>query len=124
MVASLVSWMLADPGRQERRLRPVAEVVERGRPVRFRWAGDSMPARVPITFGEDTVQVADTLRFDAGGHAEVALAPGTWQFASEAGGGLVVVERYNAELLPGPVTPLLAFFRPAFLAFRLHLRGP
>lgn len=105
MIADAVSWLLVVRDRDGTVARPVASVVERGRPVVFRWTGAGAPTPTPITFALDSVERSDTLRFGTDGVASVALPVGKHHFTLAGGGsGDVMVERFSQELVPSPVT--------------------
>ena len=62
---------------------PLRPVVANGRPLVFEWTGAGAARAVPIDFSGHGV--ADTLRFDGAGRAEVWLAPGSWRYRLEGG---------------------------------------
>ena len=76
LVADATAWLLASPDSAASLVRPVAIVTQRGRPVRFRWAGAGAPIATEIVFGERDGARRDTLRFDGSGEARVALEVG------------------------------------------------
>jgi hypothetical protein len=111
LVAALADWLLGDRGAGSReRAVPVAPEVPNGLPIAWRWtgAGDPRPLVVELQ-GEGATARTDTLRFDAGGRAELRLPPASAYRYALAGGserGLVVTEEYSDEWRPAP--PVLA----------------
>lgn len=105
LIADAASWLLAAPGSDGARAVPVAPVTERGRPVRFRWSGNGAATPIALRLEHNGVTRRDTLRFDGGGEAILALPVGRYRYLLDGGGsGSVAVEPYSAELLPAPVT--------------------
>jgi hypothetical protein len=105
VVAGAAAWLLAAPGREGARAVPVAPVTQRGRPVRFRWIAATAAATLPVRLERDGEALLDTLRFDGGGEATLALGVGRYRFSLEGGGsGSFAVEPFSDELLPAPVT--------------------
>jgi hypothetical protein len=89
-------------------------------PLAWRWSGNGEPRDVTVSFGVNAAQRVDTLRFDAGGRAQLVLPPGVYRYAaSDAGSvgggaerGVVAVDIYSDEwrpavpvLTPQPGTP-------------------
>ncbi len=100
LIGATVTWLLGAPDTARGPAHPVRPVVTNGRPLIFEWTGAGAARAVPVVFSGDA-SVADTLRFDGAGRAEVWLAPGTWRYRLEGGTqGLVAVEQYSEELLP------------------------
>lgn len=105
MIAAATSWLLASPATDGTQARPVTPVTQRGRAVRFRWAGVGAATAVAITLSDGTVTRADTLRFDGSGEAALALPPGKYHYMLAGGGqGSIGVEPFADELVPGAVT--------------------
>lgn len=107
LVAETASWLLGAPPRDVASAVPVDPVTQRGRPLRFRFTGDSATGVLPVTFENADTTLVDTLRFDADGMAGVALPVGRYRYriadepvATEG----VAVEPYADELLPAPIT--------------------
>lgn len=104
-VAVTTSWLLGGTDSLAGVAVPVAHVVQNARPLLFRWVGPGNPSDVPIQFHSAQAVVADTLSFDGTGRARVWLAVGRYRYATPDGfGGLVAVEPYSNEWLPGSVT--------------------
>ena len=100
LVGATVTWLLGAPDTARGPAHPVRPVVTNGRPLVFEWTGAGAARAVPVVFSGEA-SVADTLRFDGAGRAEVWLATGTWRYRLEGGTqGLVAVEQYSDELLP------------------------
>jgi len=105
LIAAATSWLLASPGTDGTRARPVAPVTQRGRAIRFRWTGVGVAAPVAIALEDGTVTRNDTLRFDGNGEATVVLGPGKYRYTLAGGGqGSVGVEPFADEIVPGAVT--------------------
>jgi len=106
LVAGLTDWLLAGGAGSRERFVPVTDVVPNGLPVSWRWsgAGESRDVVLSLTTGHGRQQ--DTLRFDAGGRAELWLPPGEYRYAAVEGPerGLVVVDSYSDEWRPAPVS--------------------
>jgi len=105
-VASSVTWLLGrTQGVDAGLAQPVRPVVERDEPIVFQWTGPDAPTELPITLMASDSSRTDTLRFDGAGRATLPLGVGGWQYTLAGGGsGLIAVEAYSSELLPGPVT--------------------
>jgi hypothetical protein len=101
LVASSVSWLLGGAEAGAGRARLLRDVVERGRPATFEWAGSGTPDPTPVELtGGGGVQ-RDTLVFDGAGRADLLLPPGTWRYRLTGGGeGTLAVEEFSTELLP------------------------
>ena len=105
LIAAAVSWLLASPESDGAWARPVAPVTQRGRAIRFRWAGAGPASPVAITLSDGTVARSDTLRFDGQGEAALIAGPGKYHYTLAGGGqGLVGVEPFADEIVPGAVT--------------------
>ncbi len=111
LIAALTDWLLgAGAGRTERAV-PVTLETPNGLPLAWRWTGAGEPRPLPVDLQGEGGLRRDTLRFDAGGRAELRLAPGTYRYAlgSSTGAnerGVVVVEEYSDEWRPA--TPVLS----------------
>jgi hypothetical protein len=106
LVAALADWLLGARGAGSReRAVPVTLEVPNGLPIAWRWtgAGDPRPLVAELQ-GEGATARTDTLRFDAGGRAELRLPPGAYRYALAGGPerGLVVTEEYSDEWRPAP----------------------
>ncbi len=113
LVAALSDWLLAGGEGRREKFAPVTYEVPNGMPLVWRWTGAGAPQDAPLSLWEGGRERRDTLRFDAGGRAELTLAPGVYRYAAavppSAGGGergLVAVETYSDEWRPA--TPALA----------------
>jgi hypothetical protein len=110
LVAGLVDWLLAEGAGSGGRLLPVTYEVPNGLPSLWRWTGSGEPRNVVVSLTADGGQRVDTLRFDAGGRAELRLPPGLYRYAASDGGGtergVVAVDAYSDEWRP--VVPVLA----------------
>jgi hypothetical protein len=110
LVASLVDWLLdtggGGTGARDRAV-PEARVVANGLPVRWRWTDPDVsgpPAGLEIRLDGPGGTRSDTLRFDAGGRAELRLPPGVYRYRLGGGQpGVVAVETYSDEWRPRPV---------------------
>jgi hypothetical protein len=120
LVAGLVDWLLTHGAGSGERFVPVAYEVPNGMPLAWRWTGNGERRDVTVSFGVNAAQRVDTLRFDAGGRAQLVLPPGVYRYAaSDAGSvgggaerGVVAVDIYSDEwrpavpvLTPQPGTP-------------------
>src|SRR5207247_347975 len=106
-MAGLVDWLLAEGAGSRERFVPVTYEVPNGLPLVWRWTGAGAPQDAALSLWEGGRERRDTLRFDAGGRAELRLAPGVYRYAAaappSAGGGergLVAVEMYSDEWRP------------------------
>jgi hypothetical protein len=103
LVAGMVDWLLGEQGagRRERAV-PVTLEVPNGLPLIWRWTGADDPRSLAILM--EGGANADTLRFDAGGRAELLLPPGVYRYALSGGPerGVVAVENYSDEWIPRP----------------------
>jgi len=107
LVAGLTDWLLEKgEGRGERFL-PITYDVPNGMPTVWRWAGSGAARDVVLSLTTDNRQRVDTLRFDAGGRAELRLPPSAYRYAVADGPehGLVIVDDYSDEWRPA--TPVL-----------------
>ena len=102
LVGVLTDWLLGGEAGRGERFVPVTYEVANGLPLVWRWTGKSGPEDAVLTLRGPTGARTDTLHFDAGGHAELRLAPGTYRYAAAGGGdrGLVAVEAYSDEWRP------------------------
>ena len=104
LVAGLVDWLLEQGAGSGERFAPVTYETPNGMPLQWRWTGKGEPREVVISLTADQVQRVDTLRFDAGGRAELRLPPGLYRYAAtdraSAERGLVVVDTYSDEWRP------------------------
>ena len=105
LVAGLTDWLLAGGERREERFLPVATVTPNGLPVQWRWTAAGEPRAVVLSLTSARGRQQDTLRFDAGGRAELWLPPGVYRYAAAEGPerALVVVDTYSDEWRPAPV---------------------
>jgi hypothetical protein len=107
LVAGLVDWLLAEGAGSGERFHPVAYEVPNGLPSLWKWTGSGEPRNVVVSLTADGRQRVDTLRFDAGGRAELWLPPGVYRYAAgdaTSGGaerGVVAVDTYSDEWRPG-----------------------
>ncbi|HEY3279438.1 MAG TPA: hypothetical protein VGJ83_02915 [Gemmatimonadales bacterium] len=104
LVAAVADWLLAERGAgRGERAAPVTLEVPNGLPLVWRWTGggDERPLVVELRDETGAARI-DTLRFDAGGHAELLLPPGAYRYALAGGPerGLVAVEEYSDEWRP------------------------
>ena len=106
LVAGLVDWLLAAGAASGERFLPVAYEVPNGMPSLWKWTGSGEPRNVVVSLTADGGQRVDTLRFDAGGRAELRLPPAVYRYAPADGGaggterGVVVVDTYSDEWRP------------------------
>jgi hypothetical protein len=120
VVASGIDWLLGSGVGREMPLVVVEHAVARGEAIVFRWVGSEVPERVDVTFTTENTEGTEELMFDAAGEARVLLAPGFWRWRSAHGSGMVAVEQYSPELVPGPVTVQSA---PAVAAYGTRMSG-
>ncbi len=103
VVAALVDWLLRERGAgNPQRAAPVALEAPNGLPIVWRWTSPDTSRALAITLRSDDTTRTDTLRFDAGGRAELLLPPGVYRYALTGGPeqGVVAVETYSDEWLP------------------------
>jgi len=109
LVAGLVDWLLSEGAGSGERFHPVTYETPNGIPVVWRWTGAGEPRNVVVSLTADEGRRVDTLRFDAGGRAELRLPPGVYRYAASDGGGaergIVAVDTYSDEWRP--VVPVL-----------------
>jgi len=111
LVAGLVDWLLEQGAGSGKRFVPVTYETPNGMPLQWRWTGKGEPRDVVIALAADQGQRVDTLRFDAGGRAELRLPPGVYRYAASEGEGaergVVAVDAYSDEWRPAVpvVTP-------------------
>ena len=110
LVAGLVDWLLEKGAGSRERFLPVTYEVPNGMPVLWRWTGSGEPRDVVVSLARNAAPRVDTLRFDAGGRAELRLPPGVYRYAASDGGGaergIVAVDTYSDEWRPA--VPVLA----------------
>jgi hypothetical protein len=103
LVAALVDWLLGERG-AGRRERAVLESLEvpNGLPIVWHWSSPDAARPLAVTLRSTDTTRIDTLRFDAGGRAELLLPPGIYRYALGGGPeqGVVAVETYSDEWLP------------------------
>jgi len=105
LVAGLTDWLLAGGTGSGERFVPVTTVTANGLPLQWRWTAAGEPRDVVLSLATVRGQQQDTLRFDAGGRAELWLPPGQYRYAAAEGPerGLVAVDTYSDEWRPAPV---------------------
>jgi len=104
LVAAITTWLLAAPDTVAGRALPVRGVVERARPLLFRWQAPTAPEPTTITLVLGETSLRDTLRFDGQGLARLWLPVGAYRYSlGGSGAGVVAVEPYSDEWLPRPV---------------------
>jgi hypothetical protein len=107
LIAGLADWLLGEQGAASReRAVPVAREVPSGLPLVWQWIGGGEPQVLAISLQSDSGARTDTLRFDAGGRAELALPPGVYRYVIGGGSerGVVAVETYSDEYRPRAAT--------------------
>ena len=102
LMASLADWLLAQGAGSGERFLPVTYETPNGMPSVWRWAGSDAPRDIVLSLAADGRQRVDTLRFDAGGRAEMRLPPGAYRYSAPEGPerGLIVVDDYSDEWRP------------------------
>jgi hypothetical protein len=104
LVAGLVDWLLEQGAGSRERFAPVTYETPNGIPLQWRWTGKGEPSDVVVSLATDPGHRIDTLRFDAGGRAELRLPPGVYRYAASDGRGaergVVAVETYSDEWRP------------------------
>ena len=104
-VAATTSWLLGGVDSTTAPARPINPVVQRARPLQFRWTGSGPPMPLPIRLQSADSTVTDTLSFDGSGTATIWLPLGRYRYTLPNGtGGVVAVEPYSDELLPRAIT--------------------
>ena len=105
LVAGLTDWLLVGGTGSGERFVPVTTVTANGLPLQWRWTAAGEPRDVVLSLATVRGQQQDTLRFDAGGRAELWLPSGQYRYASAEGPerGLVAVDTYSDEWRPAPV---------------------
>ena len=110
LVAGLVDWLLTQGAGSSERFHPVTYETPNGTPVLWRWSGAGEPRSAVLSLTAERGQRVDTLRFDAGGRAELRLSPGVYRYTASDGEGaehgVVVVDAYSDEWRPA--VPVLA----------------
>jgi hypothetical protein len=103
LVAALTDWLLASSSAAGERFAPVTNEVSNGMPLAWRWTGRGEPRPIILALTAERQQRVDTLRFDAGGRAELDLPPDVYRYAATDGAerGLVAVDLYSDEWRPG-----------------------
>lgn len=76
--------------------------VPNGLPTVWRWTGAGAPRDVRVLLTAEGRQHVNTLRFDAGGRAELRFGPGAYRYSAVEGPeqGMVVVDEYSDEWRP------------------------
>ena len=104
LVAGLVDWLLEQGAGRKERFAPVTYETPNGIPLQWRWTGKGEPSDVVVSLAADPGHRIDTLRFDAGGRAELRLPPGVYRYAASDGRGaergVVAVDTYSDEWRP------------------------
>ncbi|HYL54088.1 MAG TPA: hypothetical protein VEU73_00785 [Gemmatimonadales bacterium] len=107
LVAGLTDWLLEKGAGRGERFVPITYDVPNGMPTVWSWAGSGGARDVVLSLAAENRQRIDTLRFDAGGRAELRLPPGAYRYSVADGPehGLVIVDDYSDEWRPA--TPVL-----------------
>jgi len=102
LMAGLADWLLEKGAGSGERFLPITYETPNGMPTAWRWTGAGEPRAVAIALIAETRQRVDTLRFDAGGRAELRLPPGAYRYSAPEGPerGLIVVDDYSDEWRP------------------------
>ena len=102
LMAALTDWLLNQGAGSGERFLPITYETANGMPSMWRWTGAGEPRDVAISLTLEARQRVDTLRFDAGGRAELRLPPGAYQYSASGGleRGLIVVDDYSDEWRP------------------------
>ena len=102
LVAGLVDWLLEKGEGRGERFVPVTYETPNGMPTVWRWTGPGTPSDIAVSLAGDKGERLDTLRFDAGGRAELRLPPGAYRYTVPDGPerGLVIVDDYSDEWRP------------------------
>jgi hypothetical protein len=107
LLAGLVDWLLSEGAGSGERFAPVTYETPNGMPLQWRWSGTGEPRDIVVSLAANAAQRVDTLRFDAGGRAELWLPPGVYRYAASdatsgsAERGVVAVDTYSDEWRPG-----------------------
>jgi hypothetical protein len=109
VIAALADYLLGGAGSgggSAERVTPIDAEVANGLPLLWRWSASGRPEDVILTLSDGRRDRTDTLRFDAGGRAELRLPPGVYRYAARGGPerGLVAVEEYSDEWRPATPT--------------------
>jgi hypothetical protein len=107
LVATLVDWLLGASGATGgERFAPLQPEAADGLPMQWHWTGSAPPTSAAIALESNGHAVTDTLRFDAGGRAELRLPPARYRWRAVSGpeNGVFVIEQYSDEWRPAPVT--------------------
>ena len=102
LVAGLTDWLLEKGEGRGERFVPVTYETPNGVPIVWRWAAPGTPQDIVLSLATDKRPRSDTLRFDAGGRAELRLPPGVYRYTVADGPerGLIVVDDYSDEWRP------------------------
>lgn len=102
LMAGLADWLLNQGAGHGERFLPMTYETPNGMPSVWRWAGSGAPRDIVLSVDAEGRQRADTLRFDAGGRAELRLPPGAYRYSAPDGPerGLIVVDEYSDEWRP------------------------
>jgi hypothetical protein len=102
LVAGLTDWLLEKGDGRGERFVPVTYETPNGMPIVWRWATPGTPRDIVLSLASDNRPRSDTLRFDAGGRAELRLPPGAYRYTVPDGPerGLIVVDDYSDEWRP------------------------
>ena len=111
VIAAVVDWLLGEQGGGTReRVVPEFFEVPNGLPTVWRWTAADSARPLGITLRSGATTRTDTLRFDAGGRAQLLLPPGSYRYTLSGGPeqGVVAVETFSEEWLPPPRAPALS----------------
>ncbi len=102
LMAGLTDWLLEKGEGRGERFVPVTYDTPNGMPIVWRWAAPGTPQDIVLSLATDKRPRSDTLRFDAGGRAELRLPPGVYRYTVADGPerGLIVVDDYSDEWRP------------------------
>jgi hypothetical protein len=103
LVAALTDWLLGSSSAGGERFAAVTNEMPNGMPLAWRWTGSGEPRPIILALAAERHQRVDTLRFDAGGGAELDLPPGVYRYVATDGPerGVVAVDLYSDEWRPG-----------------------
>ncbi|HYL21963.1 MAG TPA: hypothetical protein VEU74_09380 [Gemmatimonadales bacterium] len=106
LMAGLADWLLEKGAGSGERFLPITYETPNGMASVWRWAGSGAPRDIVLSLTADGRQRVDTLRFDAGGRAELRLPPGAYRYSAPEGPerGLIVVDDYSDEWRPTAAT--------------------